>query len=153
LLHGWGWQYGRRFKSHRKFGEASLRTTGPQRYGHAQGELRGVSHVGLGVKDGRRYWGTNDLALTVREGKAQYSHRQHIEETFRLLKPEFGWGRCSWRKQQAHWAHGHLGLYALVLTQQKASAEGQSIYALRQSLFPHSIPQNPLALPEFAHAA
>jgi Transposase DDE domain len=153
LLHGWGWQYGRRFKSNRKFGEASLRTTWPQRSGHAQGELRGVSHVGLVVKDGRRYWGTKDLALTVREGKAQYSHRQQIEETFRLLKQEFGWGRCSWRKQQAHWAHGHLGLYALVLTPQKAYADGQSIYALRQSLFTHAIPQNPLALPEFAQAA
>ena len=139
--------------SNRKFGEASLRTTWSHRYGHAQGELRGVSHVVLVVKDGRRYWGTNDLALTVREVKAHYSHRQQIEETFRLLKQEFGWGSCSCRKQQAQWAHLHLGLYALVLTQQKAYADGQSIYALRQSLFTHSIPQNPLALQEFAQAA
>jgi hypothetical protein len=77
----------------------------------------------------------------------------HIEETFRLLKQEFGWGSCSCQKQQAQWAHLHLGLYALVLTQQTAFARGQTIYAFRQSLFLQSIPQNPLILQEFAQAA
>jgi Transposase DDE domain len=153
LLDGWGWRYVMRLKSTRKFGEHSLRTTWPHRYGHAQGELRGVAHPVLGVKAGRRYWGTNDLTLTPREGKAPYSHRQQIEETFRLLKQEFGWGGCSCQKQQAQWAHLHLGLYALLLTQQTAFARGQTIYAFRQSLFVQSIPQNPLALQEFAQAA
>ena len=153
LLEGWGWQYVMRLKSNRKFGEHSLRTTWPHRYGHARGELRGVDHPVLVVKDGRRYWGTNDLTLTVREVKAHYSHRQQIEETFRLLKQEFGWGSCSCQKHQAQWAHLHLGLYALVLTQQTAFAHGQTIYAFRQSLFIQSIPQNPLALQEFAQAA
>jgi hypothetical protein len=105
------------------------------------------------VKDGRRSWGTNDLTLPVREVKAHYAHRQQIEETFRLLKQEFGWGNCSCQKQQAQWAHLHLGLYALMLTQQTAFARGQTIYAVRQSLFLRSIPQNPLALQEFAQAA
>jgi hypothetical protein len=77
----------------------------------------------------------------------------HIEEPFRLLKQEFGWGSCSCRKPQAQWAHLHLGLYALLLTQQTALARGQTIYAFRQSLFLHSIPQNPSPLLEFALAA
>ena len=153
LLDSWGWHYVMRLKSNRKFGEGALRTTWPHRYGHAQGELRGVAHPVLVVKDVRRYWGTNDLTLTVREVKAHYSHRQQIEETFRLLKQEFGWGSCSCQKHQAQWAHLHLGLYALVLTQQTAFAHGQTIYAFRQSLFVQSIPQNPLALQEFAQAA
>ena len=112
-----------------------------------------MKHPVLVVKDGRRYWGTNDLSLTPREVKAQYSHRQQIEETFRLLKQELGWGGCSCQKQQAQWAHLHLGLYALVLTQQTAFTHGQTIYAFRQSLFLHSITQNPLAPQEFAQAA
>lgn len=153
LLDGWGWQYVMRLKSNRKFGEHSLRTTWPHRYGHARGELRGVEHPVLVVKDGRRYWGTNDRTLTPHEVKAHYSHRQQIEETFRLLKQEFGWGGCSCQKQQAQWAHLHLGLFALVLTHQTACARGQTIYAFRQSLFLHAIPQNPLALQEFAQAA
>ena len=153
LLESWGWHYVMRLKSNRKFGKGSLRTTWSHRYGHAQGELRGVEHPVLVVKDGRRYWGTNALTLTVREVKAHYFHRQQIEETFRLLKQEFGWGGCSCQKHQAHWAHLHLGVYALVLTQRTAFARGQTIYAFRQSLFLQSIPQNPLALQEFAQAA
>jgi hypothetical protein len=153
LLEGWGWQYVMRLKSNRKLDEKSLRNTWPQRYGHAQGVLRGVAHPVLVVKDGRCYWGTNDLTLSPREVKRHYSYRQQIEETFRLLKQELGWGRCSCQKQQAQWAHLHLGLYALVLTQQTAFARRQTIYAFRQSLFLQPIPQNPSTLQEFAQAA
>jgi Transposase DDE domain len=153
LWDSWGWRYVMRLKSNRKFGDHSLKTTWPHRYGHARGELRGIAHSVLVVKDGRRYWGTNDRALTVREVKSHYSHRQQIEETFRLLKQEFGWSSCSCQKQQAQWAHLHLGLYALLLTQQTAFAQGHTIYAFRQSLFLRSIPRNPSALQEFAQAA
>jgi putative transposase len=92
LLDRWGWRYVLRLKSNRKVGEQVLRTTWPHRYGHAQGTLRGVTPPVLVGKDGRRYWGTNALTLTSREVKAQDSHRQQSEETFRLLKQEFGWG-------------------------------------------------------------
>ena len=54
LLDGWDWQYVMRLKSNRKFGESSLRATWPPRYGHAQGELRGVDHSVFVVKAGRR---------------------------------------------------------------------------------------------------
>jgi len=153
LLDGWGWRYVRRLKSNRKLGNQALRTTWPHRYGHGRGKLSSVEHSVLVVKDGRRYWGTNDLTLPPRAVKTHYSHRQQIEETFRLLKQEFGWGGCSCQKQQAQGAHLHLGLYALLLTQQTAFAQNQSIYAFRQSLFVRSIPQNPSALQEFAQAA
>ena len=81
-----------RLKRTRKFGEPSLRTPWLHRYGHAQGALRGVEPPVLVVKDGRRDWGTNALTLPPREVNAHYSHRQQIEETFRLLKQEFGGG-------------------------------------------------------------
>jgi DDE family transposase len=142
-----------RLKSNRKLDTRPLRTTWPHRYGHAQGNLRAVTHSVLVVKDGRRYWGTNDLTLTPRAVKAHYSHRQQIEETFRLLKQEFGWGGCSCQNRQAQWAHLHLGLYALLLTQQSALGRGQTIYAFRQSLFLQPIPQNLSALQEFTEAA
>jgi DDE superfamily endonuclease len=153
LLNGWSWNYVARLKSNRRLDKESLRSKWPHRYGHAQGELRGVEHPVLVVKDGRRYWGTNDLRLTPRAVKAHYAYRQQIEETFRLLKQEFGWGSCSCQKHQAQWAHLHLGLYALLLTQQSAFARNQTIYAFRQALFLHPIPQNPSALQEFALAA
>ena len=153
LLDRWGWQYVTRLKSNRKLDKQSLRTTWPHRYGQVQGNLHGVAHPVLVVKDGRRYWGTNAATLTPREVKAHYSHRQQIEATFRLLEQEFGWGSCSCQKQQAQWAHLHLGLSALLVTQQTACARGQTMYAFRQSLFVQSIPQIPSSLQKFAEAA
>ena len=153
LLDRRGWRYVARPKSNRKLDREPLRTKWAHRYGQAQGKLHGVEHSVRVVKDGRRYWGTNDLTLSPRDVKAHYVQRQQIEETFRLLKQEFGWGHCSCQKQQAQWAHLHLGLYALVLTQRTAFARRQTIYAFRQSLFLLSIPQNPSALQEFAEAA
>jgi hypothetical protein len=100
VLDSWGWRYVTRLKSNRKLDTRALRTTWPHRYGQAQGKLSSVAHPVLVVKDGRRYWGTNALTLTPRTVKALYSHRQYIEETFRLLKQEFGWGSCSCQKQQ-----------------------------------------------------
>lgn len=152
-LESWGWRYVMRLKSNRKLDRHALRTTWSHRYGQSRGKLSGVAHSVLVVKDGCRYWGTNALTLTSREVKAHYSHRQQIEETFRLLKQEFGWSHCSCQKQQAQWAHLHLGLYALILTQQRAFTQGQTLYAFRQSLFVRSIPQNPSAWQEFAQAA
>jgi hypothetical protein len=148
-----GWKYVARLKSNRKLDKQAVRTKWPRRYGHAQGRLHGVGHLVLVVNDGHRYWGTNDLTLTPRVLKGHYAHRQQTEEAFRLLKQEFGWGSCSCQKQQAQWAHLHLGLYALLLTQHTAFARGQTIYAFRPSLFIQSIPQNPLAMQEFAEAA
>ncbi len=146
LLDHWGWKDVTRLKSNRKLDKTPVRTKCPHRCEQAQGALPGVRHTVLVVKDGRCYWGTNDRTLTPREVKEHYSHRQQIEETFRLLKQEFGWGSCSCQKHQAQWAHLHLGLSALMLTQQTAFARGQTIYAFRQSLFIRPLPQNPLAV-------
>lgn len=153
LLDRWGWKYVARLKSNRKLDKQAVRTKWSHRYGHAQGKLHGVAHSVLVVKDGHRYWGTNDLTLTPRVVKEHYAQRQQIEEAFRLLKQEFGWGSCSCQKQQAQWAHLHLGLYALLLTQQRALARGQTIYAFRRSLFIQAIPQNPSDMQELADAA
>ena len=95
VLDSWGWRYVARLKSNRKVDKEAVRAKWPQRYGQAQGKLHGVGHPVLVVKDGRRYWGTNAVMLTPREVKAHYACRQQIEETFRLLKQEFGWGSCS----------------------------------------------------------
>ncbi len=82
--------YVMRLKSNRKLDTRALRTPWPHRYGQAQGKLSSVAHPVLVVKDSRRYWGTTDLMLTPCAVKAHYSHRQQIEETFHLLKQEFG---------------------------------------------------------------
>jgi len=153
LLDAWGWKYVARLKSNRLLDGHALRKKWSHHYGHAVGRLRRVQYPVLVVKDGRRYWVTNAVTLPPREVRAHYSLRQQIEETFRLLKQEFGWGSCTCQKQQAQWAHLHLGLYALCLTQHSAFARTQTIYAFRQALFLQSILPNLSFVEELSEAA
>jgi hypothetical protein len=61
--------------------------------------------------------------------------QQSLEEVFRLLKQEFGWGGSSAQKARVQAAHLHLGLYALCLTQKAAMKNGQTVYAFKRKLF------------------
>lgn len=85
LLDGLGWKYVARLKSNRLFEEAAVRLRWPHRFGRAVGRLRKIKHEVLVVKDGRRYFVTNEVQLSSAELKRHYRLQQHIEEVFRLL--------------------------------------------------------------------
>lgn len=153
LLEGLGWKYVARLRSNRLLDAQAVRERWPQRYGHARGRLRKVSHEVLVVKDGRRYFVTNDVELTAREVKRLYRHRQQIEEVFRLLKQEFGWGGASAQKARAQVAHLQLGLYALCLAERAAMRRGQTIYAFKRRLFRLPIPEHLTQLEDLPLAA
>ena len=148
-----GWKYVARLKSNRLLDGVAVRRTWRTRFGHATGNLRKVSHTVLVVKDGRRYFVTNDAGLTPAQVKAAYRFRQQIEEVFRLLKQEFGWGVSSVRKVSAQVAHLHLGLFALCLVQRAALEGGQTVYAFKHNLFRQPIPQHLPLLDSFRVAA
>ncbi len=153
LLTELGWRYVARLKSNRLFEGQAVRERWPYRFGRAVGRLRRVKHEVCVVKDGRRYFVTNGIGLSSREVKARYRHRQQIEETFRLLKQEFGWGQASAQTARAQVAHLHLGLYALCLTQAEAIRHGQTIYAFKHRLFRLPIPEHLTQLEQLPLAA
>ena len=153
LLEELGWKYVARIKSNRLLDGERISKNWPQRFGQACGHLKQVSGEVRIIKDGKRYWVTNDLELKPAQIKRQYRHRQQIEETFRLLKQEFGWGGSSVRKAQAQAAHLHLGLMALCLTQQAALIQGQTVYAFKRLLFHQPIPNQLHFLEHFLVAA
>lgn len=101
LLESLGWKYVARLKSNRYFEGATVRARWPHRFGRAVGRLRQVNHEVCVVKDGRRFFVTNDTELSSVELKRHYRTRQQIEEVFRLLKQEFGWGGASAQKARA----------------------------------------------------
>ncbi|HYG81140.1 MAG TPA: transposase [Pyrinomonadaceae bacterium] len=80
-----------------------MRERWPHRFGRDVERLRIVNHQVVVVKDGRRYFVTNDIGLPSSELKRHYRLRQQIEEVFRLLKQEFGWGGASSRKARHRW--------------------------------------------------
>lgn len=138
LLDGFGWHYIGRAKVNRVLDKVKIGCAFRHRFGRRIGSLRRVGHQNLVVKDGRRFWLSNDLTLTSKNLKRHYQYRQQVEETFRLLKQEFGWGKCQAGTKQAQNAHLHLGLYALCLVQMKAN--GESAYKFKQNLFRQAIP-------------
>ena len=79
-------------------------------FGPARGRLRKINHEVLVVKDRRHYFVTNQRELSPRQLKQHYRIRQQIEEVFRLLKQEFGWGSASAQKARAQVEHLHPGL-------------------------------------------
>lgn len=138
LVESFGWKYVCRAKRNRLFEGNKIGKHFRHRFGRAVGSLRRVEHQILLVKDGQKFLMTNETALTSKTLKRVYRLRQQVEETFRLLKQEFGWGKCRARTVQAQTAHLHLGLYALCLVQIKA--EGQTVYQFKQNLFREAIP-------------
>jgi hypothetical protein len=68
--------------------------------------------------------------------KSYYRYRQQVEETFRLLKQEFGWCKCRARSVRAQSTHLHLRLYALCLVQVKAQDE--TVYRYQTKLISRS---------------
>lgn len=153
LLAELGWSYVARIKSNRLLSGERISQKWPQRFGQATGHLKQVDQEVRIIKDGKRYWVTNDLELKPARIKRHYRNRQQIEETFRLLKQEFGWGGSSVRKAKAQTAHLHLGLMALCLTQQAAITQGQTVYAFKRALFHQPIPSQLPFLEHFLVAA
>lgn len=138
LLDSFGWHYIGRAKVNRVLEKVKIGKAFRHRFGRKVGSLRSVGHQNLVVKDGRRFWLSNDLTLTSGELKRHYRFRQQVEETFRLLKQEFGWGKCQAGTKKAQNAHLHLGLYALCLVQMKT--KGETVYQFKQNLFRQAIP-------------
>ena len=153
LLSELGWNYVARIKSNRLLDGESISKKWPQRFGQAGGHLKQVAGEVRIIKDGKRYWVTNDLSLSPAQIKRVYRNRQQIEETFRLLKQEFGWGGSSVRKARAQTGHLHLGLMALCLTQQAALAQRQTVYAFKRDLFRQPIPNQLPFMDHFSVAA
>jgi Transposase DDE domain. len=148
-----GWKYVARIKSNRLLDGERLSRKWRQRFGQACGHLKKVTGEVRVIKDGKRYFVTNDLELKPAQIKLEYRNRQQIEETFRLLKQEFGWGGSSVRKAKAQTAHLHLGLMSLCLTQQAALSQGQTVYAFKRDLFQQPIARQLPFLEHFSVAA
>lgn len=138
LIDSFGWQYIGGVKRNRLLDEVRIDKLFHHRFGRKTGSLRKVDAEVLIVKNGKKYYLTNDCSLTSRQVRINYAVRQQVEETFRLLKQEFGWSKCRARSKQAQTAHLHLGLYALCLVQMKAGE--QTVYQFKQNLFREAIP-------------
>jgi putative transposase len=151
LIDGFGWHYIGATKRNRLFDGVRISKCFRHRFGRATGSLRRLRHQILLVKNGQKFLISNEVSLTSKAIKQHYRFRQQVEETFRLLKQEFGWGKCRARSVKAQSAHLHLGLYALCLVQMKA--ENSTVYRFKQNLFRAAIPTQNQFIEAFTVAA
>ncbi|MCS6807022.1 MAG: transposase [Blastocatellia bacterium] len=70
------WRSVAQLKSHRTVDGHSIRHRWSHRFGHTDGHLRHVPHLVRVIKDGRRFWVTNELRLTPAQIKQHYQVRQ-----------------------------------------------------------------------------
>lgn len=138
LIDGFGWRYISATRRNRLFDGVRIKNCFRHRFGRTVGNLRKIKHQILLVKNGQKFLISNKVFLTSRAIRQHYRFRQQVEETFRLLKQEFGWGKCRARSVRAQSEHLHLGLYALCLVQMKA--ENETVYRFKQNLFRQAIP-------------
>lgn len=153
LIDDFGWQYISKAKKNRLFEKVRLDKTFHHRFGRKIGRLRKIKHQVLVVKNDTKFYVTNNLEQTSAQVKKNYRRRQQIEEVFRLLKQEFGWGKCRVGSMQGQKAHLHLGLYAFCLVQNEAIENKQTIYAYKQALFREQIPTQKEFLQRFTAVA
>lgn len=151
LIDGFGWHYIAATKRNRLFEGVPIAKYFHHRFGRSVGSLRKIRHRILLVKNGSKYLISNEISLTSGALRGHYRTRQQVEETFRLLKQEFGWGKCRARSVKAQTAHLHLGLYALCLVQMKA--ENETVYRFKQNLFRAAIPTQDQFIETFTVAA
>jgi hypothetical protein len=104
LIDELGWKYVARIKSNRLLDGERFSKKWPHGFGQAQCHLKQVPEQVRIIKDGKRYWATNDPGLNPGQIKRVYRRRQQVEETLRLLKQEFGWGGSGVRKAKARTA-------------------------------------------------
>ncbi len=107
----YGWTFVCQLKKNRLLDGTQLKKFRKNPYWMARGKISGGMEV-LVVKHGRKYFATNDLALTKKEIFARYDTRWAIETMFRFLYDQLGIEECQSISLQSQTAHIHLCLIA-----------------------------------------
>lgn len=131
-LDRWGWTFVTQLKKNRKFQGVPLNHYRRNPYWMEQGTLSGGMQV-LVVRNGKRYFVTNDVLLSKEELLRRYRNRWKIEDTFRLLHMKLGIGECQAQSVKAQTAHFHLALMAYLVLERERILSGQTLYQLKRA--------------------
>lgn len=127
----YGWIFVCQLKKNRKFNGVQLKLYYQHPYWMEQGCVYGNLKV-LIVRHGKKYFATNDLALSKKEIRDMYRTRWSIETMFRFLYDQLGLEKCQSKSLQAQSAHIHLCLMAYILVEKEKQLTGKSWYELRR---------------------
>lgn len=126
------WKFVTQLKSNRKLNNVPVRKMYRHPYWMKTGKLVGGIKV-LVVRNGKKYFATNDLNLSKQELLTNYKSRWKIETIFRALHSKLGMDECQARKLTSQTAHFHLCLMAYIALEEESFIQKTTIYQIKRS--------------------
>ena len=125
------WKFVTRLKSNRKLDNVPVKKIYRHPYWLKTGKLLGGVKV-LAVRNGKKYFATNDLNLSKQELLANYKTRWEIETIFRALHSKLGMDECQARKIYSQNTHFHLCLIAYVALKKESFIRQRTVYQIKR---------------------
>lgn len=130
-IHKLKWIFITQVKKNRKFNGAQVKKLHPNPYWMEQGKLSNDLNISI-VRNGKKYFITNNLKLSKREILDLYKGRWTIETIFRMLHSKLGLDQCESRSISAQAAHFHLCLLTFVVLEKARFISGKTIYQVKR---------------------
>lgn len=127
-----GWIFVTQLKSNRKLNGKPIREIYRHPYWIKTDKLVGGLKVKV-VRNGKKYFATNDLNLSKEEILSRYGGRWGIETVFRMLHSKLGLDECQARKLNSQIAHFHLCLIAYIVLEKESFIQNKSIYQIKHN--------------------
>lgn len=126
------WKFVTQLKSNRKLNNIPLKEIKKNPYWMMLGKITGGTKV-IVVRNGKKYFATNDLTLSKQKILACYKGRWEIETIFRALHSKLGMDECQARKLHSQTTHYHLCLMAYVALEKESFIQNKSIYQIKKN--------------------
>ncbi len=126
------WKFVTQLKANRKLDGQPIREIYRNPYWLKTGKLVGGTKV-LIVRNGKKYFATNDLALSKQELLASYKSRWEIETIFRALHSKLGLDECQARKASDQNSHFHLCLMAYLALEKESFIQRKTLYQIKRN--------------------
>ncbi len=128
---GYKWTFVTQIKKNRKLNGIQLRKTYRHPYWMSQGELSGGIMISV-VRNGKKYFATNDLTLTKKEILSLYQGRWLVETVFRMLHSKLGIDECESRSLHSQTTHFYFCLLAYMVLEKEKFITGKTIYQIKR---------------------
>jgi hypothetical protein len=126
------WKFVTQLKSNRKLNGIPLKEIQRNPYWMMGGKIAGGLKVVV-VRNGKKYFASNDLKLSKKELLLAYKGRWNIETIFRMLHYKLGLDECQMRKINSQSAHFHLCLMAFIALEQERFIQKKTIYQIKRN--------------------
>lgn len=131
-LQKYGWTFYTQIKKNRKFNGVQVQRRHKNPYWMETGTIDGNFKI-LIVRNGKKYFATNDLTVSKQTLLANYRTRWKIETMFRTLYDQLGLEECQSQSLTAQNAHLHLCFLAYVVLERARIENNQTNYQIRRS--------------------